>query len=126
MGNPNAVPPPPRPENMWKKGQSGNPKGRKKGIPDVRTQIKELFGKKKRVLDPLTGNHKSQSIQRQVILAQIGRALKGDTKAFNSLIDRLEGKAVQPISGPDGEALLSAPPQIILRGVSPDEVKQEE
>ena len=36
------------------------------------------------------------------LLTMAARATKGDTRAIKELADRLDGKSVQPLSGPDG------------------------
>lgn len=47
----------------------------------------------------------------ELIKAQIEKAKKGDTQAFNSLLDRFMGKPAQAITGEDGNLL-----QIIFDG----------
>ena len=119
MGNPHAVPPITPPERLWKPGQSGNPKGRPKGIKDIRTQIREILKRKMEVTDPIDKKTKKMTIGQQIVTAQVGQALKGNTKAFNALVDRLEGKVTQPLEhlGKDGESLI--PPQVNLIGIVP-------
>lgn len=65
--------PPPVPLHRWKPGQSGNPKGRPKGLPNKRTVIAEEFDKD------------GVAIARVVIEA----ALAGDMQAANLVLQRL-------------------------------------
>ena len=58
---------------MFKPGQSGNPAGRKKGVPDRRTQARELFMQQK---DALIGK-------------AIELALTGDATALRLCLDRI-------------------------------------
>ena len=60
-------------KNQFPKGQSGNPSGRPKGIPDRRTELRRL-------LEP----HASELVQKLVELAKAG-----DTTALRICIDRL-------------------------------------
>jgi hypothetical protein len=66
----------------WKKGQSGNPKGRKKNLP----AIDELLEK---VLSAEVGGHTEAE---NILLAMIRQAKKGDVRAAELLIDRGYGK----------------------------------
>lgn len=83
----------------FKKGVSGNPKGRPKGSRDSKTIITEQLARLARdengnyVLDddgePMTWGELMHAKQIQKA------ALLGDTTAFNALMDRQEGKAKQ-------------------------------
>ena len=69
-------------------GQSGNPAGRPKYTTvseAIREQLKEL---------DKTGAH---TLAEQIADALIQQCLKGNVKAIKELIDRMEGKARQPI-----------------------------
>lgn len=71
----------PKPENIepykWKKGQSGNPKGRPKLPP-----LKEVFAEK------LSEASKGKITYEQVVEAMIVRALNGDVRAAELVFDR--------------------------------------
>ena len=81
MANPN----PPR-ENLrpWKPGQSGNPAG---------------GSRKLRVTSALLAllDEKNGTADRALATKWLTEALKGDPKFFAMLLDRVEGKVVQPI-----------------------------
>lgn len=128
MGKENNRPPDPKPENLFKPGQSGNPKGRPKGIKDIRCQIRDIMTRTTIIKDPITGKEKKVKISQVLINAQISKAIKGDTKAFAAIVDRLEGKPVQQLqhTGKDGQPLTSLPPlQIVVEGVEGSEEPHE-
>ena len=79
----------PNPENLephkFKKGQSGNPKGRPKKIPEI-----------DKLLADVLGEEKNGTIAAEAILkALLSKATKGDVRAAEVLLDRAYGKARQ-------------------------------
>jgi len=68
----------------WKPGQSGNPKGRPKGIKYISEALREQLGNKA-VADEIAKN-------------LINRAKKSDS-AITIVFERTEGKVTQPIGG---------------------------
>jgi len=81
----------------WKKGQSGNPGGRKKGVPNSKTRLKRLLELTENLTNPITKEIEGFTVAEQLDLAQIIKARTGDTKAYNAILDRLEGKPHQSI-----------------------------
>jgi hypothetical protein len=85
MANPNPNPPPKN--GRWKAGQSGNPKGRPKGIKNWSTLVQELLddaaladkllAKKPSWWDKLPGKNAGHAI----VVAMMIEAMNGDTKA---------------------------------------------
>jgi hypothetical protein len=77
------------PQNLskyqWKKGQSGNPKGRPKKLPD----LKEVL------INVLAETKEGRSALEAVLMTMRAKALKGDTRAAELLLDRAYGKAKQ-------------------------------
>ncbi len=72
----------------WKPGQSGNPNGRPKKLPDLDKLMAEVLGPNKEGRDGM-----------QVIIeALLKKAAKGDVKAAELLLNRGYGKAKQFIS----------------------------
>jgi hypothetical protein len=68
----------------FKKGQSGNPKGRPK-LPDLKAAIAKVLAEEKDGMDALEA----------ILKAQRAKAAKGDTRAAEFLMDRGYGKAQQ-------------------------------
>lgn len=81
----------------FKPGQSGNPKGRPKGVLHSKTRLKRLLELTEDLTNPITKEIEGFSVAEQMDLAQIIKARKGDTKAYIALLDRLEGKPTQNV-----------------------------
>lgn len=81
----------PRPENLekgkWKKGQSGNPAGRPKKLPELRELLANVLG------DEKDGKTAAEAI----LMALRAKATKGDVRAAELLLDRAYGKAAMNI-----------------------------
>ena len=85
----------PNPENIIppKKGEpSRNPNGRPKGVRNRSTIVKYWLEAIKEAKNPITGQLEQLPIQDQLVLALIGKALKGDVAAFKELMDSGHGK----------------------------------
>lgn len=79
----------------WKKGQSGNPKGRPKG-PCIRTTLMKYLqleypGK----FNPITGE--TMSVFESIIFSLLRKADQGDVAALKEILDRLEGKPIAKV-----------------------------
>jgi hypothetical protein len=72
----------------WKPGQSGNPNGRPKKLPDLDKLMAEILGPNKEGRDGME----------IIIEALLKKAAKGDVKAAELLLNRGYGKARQFIS----------------------------
>lgn len=114
----------PNPENIigkgFKAGQSGNPAGRPKGLRNFSTIIRKAL--KEKIEIPVEGGGKKMiRLDQAMVIAQIKTALKGNTKAFNAIIDRVDGKVAEKheLTGKDGQPL--TPTSIIFEA----EKKQE-
>jgi hypothetical protein len=77
------------------KGQSGNPAGKPKGATHSSTRLRRLLELIQKKKNPVTGVEEEFSTLELMDAAQIAKALKGDSKAYEALLDRLEGKPVQ-------------------------------
>ena len=95
MANPNPTPPPE--SGRFKPGQSGNPAGRPPGIPNTATRLKRFLELSQKIKNPINGEEEEITVAEQLDLAMIAKARKGDVRAFNALMDRLEGKPPQYI-----------------------------
>jgi hypothetical protein len=82
-------------EHRFKPGQSGNPNGRPLGVPNTKTRLQRLLVLEQEITNPVTGNKEMFTVAEQMDLAMINKARKGDTRAYQALVDRLEGKAPQ-------------------------------
>lgn len=72
----------PNEATQFKKGRSGNPKGRPK-IPDINDALAEILNDEKEGVNAL----------KAVLMALRARAIKGDVRAIEVLLDRTYGKA---------------------------------
>lgn len=74
-------------QNRFKKGESGNPKGRPKGAKNLKTDVMEEMREKIVIRE----GERSRKIpkQRAVIKTLVARTLKGDTRAANTLMNVL-------------------------------------
>jgi hypothetical protein len=81
----------PNPQNVepykWKKGQSGNPKGQPKKIPDLKVLLANVLGDEK----------DGKSAAEAILMALRAKATKGDVRAAELLLDRAYGKPKQDI-----------------------------
>ena len=72
------------------KGQSGNPKRKPHKIPELRELLANVLG------DEKDGKTAAEAI----LMAIRNKAIKGDVRAAELLLDRAYGKATQPIETP--------------------------
>ena len=71
-----------KPVSMWKKGQSGNPNGRKNAYTDL---IKDFSFTKV-----------NEKERREVVVSKLFQlAERGDLRAIQFIVERLEGKALE-------------------------------
>jgi len=90
----------PKPENIiphkYKKGQSGNPKGRPP-LRDIKEVLKDLLSQEKNQTQLIDG----------LMSVVVNKALKGDLKAVEMLLSYTYGKPTQKteITGSEGEKI---------------------
>lgn len=77
------------------KGVSGNPAGKPKGIPNSKTRLLRLLELVQTKTNPITGDKEEFSVAEQLDMVLINKAIKGDIRAYQEIMDRLEGKAKQ-------------------------------
>lgn len=90
--------------SRWPKGHSGNPKGRPKKGDSVTEAIREELERIPTIeADGLDGRGRTfaQIIARKTV--QLAAA--GDDRARNAVLERTEGKVVQPVGGEGGEPI---------------------
>lgn len=74
-------------EHRFKPGSSGNPRGRSKGSPNLRTDFAQLMTARV----PIRENGKPKRITRQqaMLLSLFDKAVHGDVKAITSIINMM-------------------------------------
>jgi hypothetical protein len=78
--------PPPPVHSRFKKGQTGNPKGRPK-LPDIREALAKVLADEKDGVTALEAT----------LRALRAKAIRGDVRAAEALLDRAFGKAAQTV-----------------------------
>lgn len=77
----------PNEETQFKPGQTGNPSGRPKKLPQIDLLLADVLG------------DEEGSEAKEILLALLHKAKKGDVRAAEVLLDRAYGKAKQEIKG---------------------------
>ena len=72
-------------------------KGRKEGSQNAKTIIKKWLDVKENHENPVTKQMEELSQLDIIVLAQLTKARKQDTRAFEAILDRVEGKPKQEI-----------------------------
>ena len=81
----------------WKEGQSGNPKGYPKGVPNRSTIAKKWLSVITKNNNPLTNALEELSQEDIITLAQLEKAKNGDSIAYKNLMDSAHGSPTQQI-----------------------------
>ena len=79
----------------FKKGEVANPNGRPKGIPNSKTRLLRLLELVQVMTNPITGEKEEFTVAEQLDMMVLQKAFKGDLKAYQEILDRLEGRAKQ-------------------------------
>ena len=87
----------PNPQNLtpFPKGVSGNPAGKPKGVEHSKTRLLRLLQLVTKVRNPVTGEDEEFTIAEQLDMKIIAKAMKSDIRAYQEILDRLEGRAKQ-------------------------------
>lgn len=72
----------------WKKGSSGNPRGRPKGARNFQTELAEEIAEKITIRE--AGSEKKTSKLRVAIKTMVAKAMKGDPRAMALLMKALQ------------------------------------
>jgi Family of unknown function (DUF5681) len=75
-------------DTRWKKGTSGNPGGKKKGTLNLATTFEEAL--LRQVTVSLEGDKTVISVLEALVMRLLDGGLKGNIKAINSILDRIE------------------------------------
>jgi Family of unknown function (DUF5681) len=70
----------------WKPGQSGNPKGRPKGVKNMTTLFHEALSKSIEITE--NGKPRKASVREAIVLRITNLALKGDPKAISLIFSK--------------------------------------
>ena len=90
----------------WKAGQSGNPKGRPRKDVSLTSLLKKYLDDIPNV--KIGDKVNTELTWRQLIVqAWLIGSYKGNATLFKELLERVEGKVVQPLSGAEGEPLMA-------------------
>jgi hypothetical protein len=87
----------------FKPGQSGNPKGRRKGSKSPKALLEEALARPITIMEG--GRRRTITQGQALIMAQMAQALKGDLRAANSIFKLMihfgltaaDGEAIRPI-----------------------------
>lgn len=93
---------PPNPKNLqppWKKGQTGNPKGRPPKLP----RLDELLA------TVMTEERNGLSAAEAVLRSLLAKATKGDVRAAELLLDRTFGKLRTDVDVTSGGSAITPP-----------------
>jgi hypothetical protein len=99
------------PQNLrpaWKKGQTGNAKGRPK-LPDIREALAKVLADEKDGVTALEAT----------LRALRAKAIRGDVRAAEALLDRAFGKAAQTVDVTSGGEKIVTPPIVWSDQVAP-------
>lgn len=84
-------------KHEFKKGQSGNPKGRPKGALNRSTIAKKWLEATRKGKNPITGQDETLSQEDVITLALMRKAMDGDVSAYKALMDSGYGAPIQQI-----------------------------
>ena len=84
-------------KHQFKKGQSGNPKGRPKGSLNRSTIARKWLEATREGKNPLTGENEVLTQEDIITLALIRKAMDGDVAAYKALMDSGYGTAKDTI-----------------------------
>lgn len=97
--------------SRWRKGRSGNPRGRQKGVPNLKTELIEELGEMIAIKEQ--GQPRKITKQRGLIKALTAKGVQGDTPALNILIN-LMSRLLRPELIEDAPTELAEDDQAIL------------
>lgn len=86
----------------YKPGQSGNPAGYKKGVPNRGTLLRRLLKLNHKIDDPLSeGETITVTVKEAMTWGIIGKAMAGDVNAYKEIMDTLHGKIAEKVEVKD-------------------------
>jgi len=117
---------------QFQPGQSGNPKGRPKGVKNLANDLDEELSEKITITE--AGKQQETTKQRAMIKTMFAKALKGDTRAANVLINLILGleqskqakQDADQLSDEDMEILNTFKEKILADNLQPEARKEKE
>ena len=97
---------------QFKRGQSGNPKGRPKSVKNLSTDLEEELSEK--VLVSEAGQQLTTTKQRAMIKTLFAKALTGDTRSANVLIGLILGLEQTRIAAEEAESAVTEEDRVLL------------
>jgi hypothetical protein len=97
--------------SRFRPGQSGNPKGRPKGTQNASTILAEILARKVDMREGQKVRH--VSVREAMLTGVVSRALKGDTKALETIL-KLDGRLGTLVTDEPTDAVLPEEDQAIL------------
>lgn len=103
----------PKGSKPFKKGETGNPNGRPRKLPDLDKLMAEVLGEEKN----------GMTAGEAILKAMLAKATRGDVRAAQLLLDRGYGRAKDYLDiTTDGERLTDGRPVIIMPNGDPIEL----
>lgn len=101
---------------QYKKGQSGNPDGRPTGSRNTKTLLRQLLATVLDKENPLTSEKGKLSAEDLMHLKQIAKAINdGDTRAYEAVLDRMDGRPTQAFGNDPDNPLPSGNIQLVIQ-----------
>ena len=117
--------------SRFKKGQSGNPKGRPKGTRNFESDLEDVLKAEVKIMED--GRSKKVSSQRAALMRLREKALKGDGRALDRIIAlasehsaEKEARSADRQLSADENAILERYQESILRGARLDDASAKE
>jgi hypothetical protein len=115
---------PPR-HSQFQPGQSGNPAGRRKGVRNLKTDVKRTLATPVKVKEG--GRARKKSTQESALMVLREKALRGDARSLDLLLDlagrfnndTTEAGAAQPLLADDRAILAAYVAECTATGTSP-------
>lgn len=100
------MPATPPEDGKFKKGQSGNPKGRPKGSRNRDTLLRKWLETKTSIKNPVSGKVEKITVEDEVVLALIKEARKGNVTAIREIQDTMYGKVADKLESDNNHKVI--------------------
>ena len=100
-------------DTQFEKGKSGNPKGRPKGTPDLKTIVRKLLSSQVTITE--SGKKKKVSTLAATLMRLNEKALKGDMRAIEKLLSLASDMAAELEAQQESRSLTARDTEIIDR-----------